>query len=188
MDTERRELKWYLSQVYKTIIEPIPEEEGGGFEAYMPTLGRSTCVAVGDTEEEALRSVKQVKEILLESWLNEGLPIPLPENEDTFSQEYSGKILLRTTKEMHQHLVLSAERQGVSLNSYVNQCISLGHSLALFQERVDKLVPQLSISPWPSMKISEMKIEMQLVFGTAEESGLFGWRMEGEPQPLVMAA
>ena len=69
---------------YRIVIEPIPSNQGGGYEAFIPTLGRSTCVAVGDTEEEALCELMKVKEDVINSWYEEGLPIPFPENEDTF--------------------------------------------------------------------------------------------------------
>lgn len=74
-------------------------------------------------------------------WFEKGYPIPLPENEDTFTEEYSGKILLRTSKEMHQRLVQAAEKQGVSLNSFVNQAINRGYSVAVFEEHVKNLMP-----------------------------------------------
>lgn len=140
------ELERYMSLGYRTVIEPFSEEDGGGFEAHVPTLGRSTCVGVGETPQGALQSVEECKRSLFTLWLEEGLPIPLPENEGTFSDEYSGKILLRTSKEMHQHLVHAAEKQGISLNLYLNQVISRGHSLALFEEHMSRLVSQSVIS------------------------------------------
>ncbi len=143
MDIDNQELERYMALTYRTVIEPFPEEEGGGFEAHIPTLGRSTCVGVGDTEEEALESVKECKRSLFIMWLNEGLPIPLPENEDTFTDEYGGKILLRTSREMHEHLVRTAEKQGVSLNAYLNQVISRGLSLSSFEQQIDKAVRRL---------------------------------------------
>jgi len=143
MKNGSRSLQWYKSLVYRIVIEPIPDEQGGGYEACIPTLGRSTCVAVGDTEEEALSGLKEVKEEVIESWYEEGLPIPLPENEDTFTDEYGGKILLRTSREMHEHLVRTAEKQGVSLNAYLNQVISRGLSLSSFEQQIDKAVRRL---------------------------------------------
>jgi len=143
MKNGSRSLQWYKSLVYRIVIEPIPDEQGGGYEACIPTLGRSTCVAVGDTEEEALSGLKEVKEEVIESWYEEGLPIPLPENEDTFTDEYGGKILLRTSKEMHRRLVRAAERQGVSLNSLVNEAINRGYCLALFEEELARIGNQL---------------------------------------------
>jgi len=75
------ELERYLGLRYRIVIEPFSEEEGGGYEAFIPTLGKSTCVAVGDTEEEALDNLLSVKRDVMESWYKEGLPIPLPKGE-----------------------------------------------------------------------------------------------------------
>jgi hypothetical protein len=59
---------------YRTVIEPISKEDGGGFEAHIPTLGRATSVAVGDMEEEALPALKETKESLFTLWLQKMSP------------------------------------------------------------------------------------------------------------------
>ncbi|HQQ00680.1 MAG TPA: toxin-antitoxin system HicB family antitoxin [bacterium] len=153
-----RDLNWYQSLVYRIVIEPIPEEQGGGFEAHIPTLGKSTCVAVGETQEEALVSLKEAKEELIEFWYEEDLPIPLPENEDTFSEEYSGKILLRTSREMHRQLIQTAEKQGVSLNALVNQALSRGLSLEIFEENLHRILPKEGSRMIPWQKSAPLKI------------------------------
>mgnify|MGYP006305131141 CR=1 FL=1 len=133
-----KDIQYYMSLSYKTEIEPFPVEEGGGYEAYHPTLGRSTCVAVGDTQEEALQNLKETKQSLFEFWLEKGLPIPLPENENSYDQDFSGKILVRTTPDMHRQLFLKAKEQGVSLNAYINQAIALGFSLHSFDANLQQ--------------------------------------------------
>lgn len=80
-------LEEYLVLDYCIVIEPFRKEDGGGWEAHIPILGRSTCVGVGDTPGEALESVLECKRSLFEMWLDEGLPIPVPEFENTLDGE-----------------------------------------------------------------------------------------------------
>jgi antitoxin HicB len=134
-----KNLAYYISLNYKTIIEPIPDEDGGGFEAYNPTLGKSSCVAVGDTQEEALLELGEARKSLFEFWIEKGLDIPEPVEETSPEINYNGKILFRTTPEMHRSLVESASKQGVSLNQYLNQAVTLGFSLSTYKVEIKKI-------------------------------------------------
>jgi len=62
--------------VYKVpvILEP---EEGGGYHAFCPLL--KGCHSQGETEEEALANVREAIELYIESLLEDGEPIPFPE-------------------------------------------------------------------------------------------------------------
>jgi antitoxin HicB len=61
---------------YAVIIEPLAEEDGGGFVATVPDL--PGCMSDGDTREEAARNVEDA----IASWLEEaqsvGRVIPEP--------------------------------------------------------------------------------------------------------------
>ena len=61
---------------YAVVIEPLSEQDGGGFLATVPDL--PGCMTDGDTREEAARNVEDA----IESWLEEarsiGLAIPEP--------------------------------------------------------------------------------------------------------------
>jgi len=76
-----KDLKYYLKLPYKIEIEPIPEEDGGGFMAYLPELGRYAVVGDGETIEEAIQSLNKIKEVMLKEWLEEGVSIPEPNQE-----------------------------------------------------------------------------------------------------------
>ena len=54
----------------------ILEQGENGVGAYVPDL--PGCVAVGETEEEALRLTQEAVELHLEGVREEGLPIPEP--------------------------------------------------------------------------------------------------------------
>jgi len=73
-----KDLKYYLNLPYKIEIEPIPEEDGRGFVACLPELGRYAVVGDGDTAKEAIQSMNKIKEILLKEWLEDGVLIPEP--------------------------------------------------------------------------------------------------------------
>ena len=54
----------------KVVLEPSEE---GGYTVYVPSL--PGCVSEGDTEEEALRNIKEAIELYLES-VEEDSPVP----------------------------------------------------------------------------------------------------------------
>ena len=82
----RRDLKYYLNLPYKIEIEPIPEEDGGGFAAYFPELGKYTLAGGGETIEEALQSLNEIKKIMFKEWLEQGVSIPEPEKEQDIEE------------------------------------------------------------------------------------------------------
>ena len=73
-----KDLKYYLNLPYKILVESIPEEDGGGFIACLPELGRYAVAGSGDTIRGAIQSMNKIKEILLKEWLEEGVSIPEP--------------------------------------------------------------------------------------------------------------
>jgi len=76
-----KDLEYYLNLPYKIVIESIPEEDGGGFVAHLPELGRYVIVGDGETAE-AIQSMNKIKEILLKEWLEEGVQIPEPKEDE----------------------------------------------------------------------------------------------------------
>jgi antitoxin HicB len=97
---------------YPAIIEPITQEEGGGYLVSFPDL--PGCIADGKTPEEALHEAQDA----LESWLRTakqfGDPIPKPRKTTT---EYSGQWRMRAPKSLHASLANRAKEEGVSLNT-----------------------------------------------------------------------
>jgi len=70
--------------------------------------------AFGETEEEALKELR----VAVDNWLaalrkrGEDPPPPIDE------RQFSGEFRLRIPQELHRELTVSAERNGVSLNTY----------------------------------------------------------------------
>jgi len=61
---------------YPVIIEPLPEDEGGGFIALMPDL--PGCMSDGETPEAALASVQDAATAWIEEATALGRPVPPP--------------------------------------------------------------------------------------------------------------
>ena len=71
MDIDKK-VKYYCSLPYRIEIVPIPEDLGGGYEAYLPELGRNAMTGAGETPEEALQSLREVKVTVFTIALEEG--------------------------------------------------------------------------------------------------------------------
>lgn len=127
----------YKSMKYKIEITPIPEEEGGGYEAYIPDLGRYTVCATGDTVEEAINNLNEVKSNHLERWIKENKRIPVPKQEDN---RFGGKIALRIPKSLHEEIYNHAKKEGISINSYISHCLTTGISFNAYQKTLHEFL------------------------------------------------
>jgi predicted HicB family RNase H-like nuclease len=76
-----------------------------------------SLAAHGDTQISALNEITEVVRVVLQDLAESGEPIPEP-----FSKKhFSGRLVVRMTSSLHRSLALEAVRQGVSLNSLINQ-------------------------------------------------------------------
>jgi len=69
----KKDLKHYFDKEYSIEIEKIKEKEGGGYMACIPKLGKYAFLGDGDTIEEALSSLNEIKECLFKRYLKEGI-------------------------------------------------------------------------------------------------------------------
>jgi antitoxin HicB len=115
-------LDYYMTLRYPIEINEIPEEESGGFSARIPLLGRYSCVADGETVEEAVENLKAVKEDLLKDLLERGIAIPEPQSQK--ESEFSGRLLVRMPSSLHMQISEKAESRGESLNKYLVNVLS----------------------------------------------------------------
>lgn len=120
---KRKNLNYYLGLKYKIEIVPFSEEDGGGFEARIPQLGRLAFLGYGETVEEALAHLEVVKKDLFERYLREGIDIPEPELEE---ERYSGHILLRIPPYLHKEIAEFARKNDISINHCLNNLIERG--------------------------------------------------------------
>lgn len=120
-----KKIEYYLDKFYRIEIKEIPEEEGGGFVASLPQFGHSGIIADGDTPEEAIQELEKVKALRFKYYLEEGLEIPLPEDELS-EDDFSGKFVTRVPGFLHRELADEAKKGGVSVNLLVNNLLSSG--------------------------------------------------------------
>lgn len=83
-------------------------------------IGRVTefpsLAAHGKSQEKALRELRGVVEFVLNDLAESRESIPEPLSR----RNYSGKLNLRMSKELHRRLALESTTQGVSLNALIN--------------------------------------------------------------------
>jgi antitoxin HicB len=106
---------YYMNLPYTR--ELIPEPSGIWF---VRIKELPNCMSQGDTPEEALHMIEDAMRGWLEVELEDGEPIPEPREEE----DYSGKFNLRVPKSLHRKLVEAAERDGVSLNHWINTALA----------------------------------------------------------------
>lgn len=103
-------LEYYLNQKYPVTIYPDPDS---GYVAQIKDL--PGCLTQGESIEEIIENINEVRELWIETAYEADDEIPLPSTNET----YSGKLLLRMPKSLHRHLAEKAEVEGVSLNQYI---------------------------------------------------------------------
>jgi antitoxin HicB len=109
-------IDYYMGLPYT--IELWRAEEGGWVVRVKELPG---CVSQGETPEEAIEMIQDAMQGWLEVSLEMGDAIPEPRPEE----DYSGKFVVRVPKSLHRQLVDAANREGVSLNQYINVALAL---------------------------------------------------------------
>ncbi|MDD8020002.1 MAG: toxin-antitoxin system HicB family antitoxin [Acidobacteriota bacterium] len=133
---QEKDLSYYLNHRYKVEIVPFNDEDGGGYEARIPQLGREAFRGYGDTIEEALAHLDVVKRDLFEMYLRGGVQIPEPEKDE---ERYSGRILLRIPFYLHEELSKLAKEQDISLNQLLNHLIERGLASLKYENEVETM-------------------------------------------------
>lgn len=136
----RRDLDYYLNLPYKIELSRIPAEEGGGYMATLPDIGRLAITGDGDTIEEAIRNLEDQKRERFADYLERGVHIPEP---ITTKEHYSGRFVVRVPKRLHRELVEQARKEGVSLNHLITYLLSAGlreHTLGTRLDHVESRV------------------------------------------------
>lgn len=152
----------YSALDYPVEIRRLPAEEGGGYVACIPMLGRWTVQAAGDTVEEALELLEEVKDTVFAHLQEQGIAIPEPPPLEE-PRQYQGKIVLRVPATMHEELVHRAEQEGISLNQFIQNALSryLGGMQAM--EAAWKEWMQRHSSTSPSTRVVWEKTSVQVI-------------------------
>lgn len=93
------------------------------------------CMTQAENYSELSEMIEDAMFAWAETCLEEGLEIPEPRPVET----YSGKFVVRVPKSLHWELVECAERDGVSLNAFVNVALAkaVGEKKALQLNQVN---------------------------------------------------
>ena len=105
---------------YPINVFQIETEDGYVWMGKFPDV--KGCVGGGNTPEEAIKDAYANLEIFLAYLNKSNLPIPTPTNNDV-EETYSGKMSYRTSKKTHRALAKLAEKEGVSINSIINEAV-----------------------------------------------------------------
>jgi predicted RNase H-like HicB family nuclease len=144
----------YLKQPYARIL--IPEAEGG-FSAEL--LEFPGCYSYGDTAEEALRNLEDAAANWVEASLAQGQHVPEPSD----AGELSGRFALRLPRNLHRKATQIAERDRVSLNTFLVEAIAsrvgaedvYGRLVSELDKRLSKLETQtvaaVTIDVWDKL-------------------------------------
>jgi antitoxin HicB len=118
-----KELEYYAKLPYTVIVEQWDDGEGPYWVARIAELPH--CLIHGDTPEEAIKEIQEVKMDWIKSNLERGLRIPEPR-----PRKYSGQIRLRISPSLHKLLSYRAETEGMSLNQYMATALATSAGIA----------------------------------------------------------
>ena len=94
-----------------------------GDDAFIARVAEFPSLAAhGDTQEKALREIKDVVKFVLSDLKENKEPVPEPLGKRSFS----GRLVLRMPEYLHRKLALEASQQGVSLNHLLNLKLEAG--------------------------------------------------------------
>ena len=112
-----KDISYYLSLPYHILIEQWDDGSGPYWVARVAELPH--CMIHGDTPQEAVTELEEVKRDWLESNFKRGLKIPEP-----VSRKYSGQISLRISPSLHRLISNRATSEDVSLNQYMTSALA----------------------------------------------------------------
>ncbi|HOT98166.1 MAG TPA: toxin-antitoxin system HicB family antitoxin [bacterium] len=141
-----KSLDYYLSLDYPIEIVKIPVEDGGGYSAFIRQLGKLAFRGDGETREEAIKDLDEVKEILFEEYLEKGIEIPEPVQDE--ERSYSGRFVLRVPVDLHRELAEQAEQNQTTLNQYCVSLLSQRLTISSIQDQLAQLCQRMNSLSW----------------------------------------
>ncbi|HWO02117.1 MAG TPA: type II toxin-antitoxin system HicB family antitoxin [Blastocatellia bacterium] len=143
-------------------------DEDEGFIAVSPEFPGLS--AFGKTPEKAMIEAQVALQLFMETYEEEGLPLPEPHK----AQQYSGQIRVRFPKSLHYQLARRAEIDETSLNSiivsacqsFVSGDFSVRRAIGEMKKLLDDHKLALASLGWgrPSFKERTVSTERELVF------------------------
>lgn len=129
--TKQRPLNYFLELDYPFNVLADPD---GGYVIVFPDL--PGCLTQAESVDEIGAMADEARRLWIETEYDDGADIPMP----SVAEDYSGKFNVRLSKSLHRVLVTSAEREGVSLNTYVVTLLARGDAQARIEHRLEQVV------------------------------------------------
>ena len=112
----------------------VTRDEGEDFSGWFARVVELPgCMTQAETLEELEGMIQDAMRAWIETAIEDDASIPEPRKEES----YSGKFVVRLPKSLHRELAEAAERDGVSLNTFVNAALSrvVGAQLAIAEKK-----------------------------------------------------
>jgi len=133
-------LKKISLEEYLQLEYPVTHiKKDDGYEAWHPDFGSGALIAFGETLNEAISELEELRISSIQYWYENGITIPLPSDED--AKQYSGQFVLRIPRTLHGTLTKDAKLEGVSLNTYISYLLSERH----IQVRIGKQIEHWNV-------------------------------------------
>jgi antitoxin HicB len=125
--TSYKRIDEYLALPYT--IEVVRDNAEGWSGLFAKVVELPGCMTQATHFEELGEMIEDAMRAWLEAAIEEGIPIPEPRPQET----YSGKFVVRVPRSLHHEIADAAKREGVSLNAYVNTALAkaVGHQPVL---------------------------------------------------------
>lgn len=107
-----------LEHVYQPWDIELRQYSDGGYFARVVEL--PGCMTEADSATEAIEALEEARAEWIATALEDGQRIPEPLD----TQDFSGKIFIRTSPELHRKVAGMAARQGVSMSQWVSEVLS----------------------------------------------------------------
>lgn len=113
-----------------------------GFEWGVQFVDVPNVVGGGDTVEEAYYEALENLHVYFDYLKENNEEIPKPTKEPEY-EDYSGKLVLRLSKNKHMEIAEIAEKEGISINALLNEMVSEGIQKRISKIAVKELVEEL---------------------------------------------
>lgn len=109
-------------EAYAHVVEPLTEEDGGGYLITFPDL--PGCMSDGETEAEALVNARDAFSVWMSARAHMGKPIPKPTRHGETATPV--RLMQRLPRSLHASLAARARAEGTSLNTLVTMLLAEG--------------------------------------------------------------
>ncbi len=145
-----KDLQYYLSLNYEVRIKKIEDDGKFHYKATINELDDNVFYGVGETPQESLDSLSDVKEEMFAYYLEKGLNIAEPEPEEEVLP--SGKFMVRIPPKLHANLIKKAKSQKQSLNAYINHILSMQYSKDLLLDAWKEFADSYKVDAFKMMR------------------------------------